>query len=484
MPIKKAILGLTVAIVLLALVEFACRLLEHQLISQDNPPPGWQTEFFADIMDWQERDLDLLWRFKANLNLPFIQTGQDHLLTSPAPPAAERKVRLMILGDSSPVGMGLADRRQAFGDQLVRMLNAGSSDFAYELINAAVPGYSSEQIRRWFELEGMTYKPDLVILYAGNNDASISGRYTDRQLFESQPMGTIRRALYHLALYRILCYVLHERSDESGGLDDRAVVRVSPEEYAENIAAIAKLCRRNGIGLVIVKPPVPLDWPAGLQFKPFNNLKSENGRPIMPEPIREVFDQPFKYCLSHRLKSNDGFVQQVYGAAFDDSLSPLQSIEAYQSALDTSRSNPVLWNDLAVAMWELDIYSSAAIAIDSARTRLVTNASPLSRSIEAMYLYNHGIISRSLRDTLLAQMQLDSALQQDYLSLRVKRTYLSEIDSIATADYIHTLDLPSIFDTCGGDTLFVDHCHPTAVGHTLIAKSLIELLWEEKLIDR
>ncbi len=160
--------------------------------SQPNRP-GWQSTLFSTLFDWHEPDTDLLWRFRAGVFNSLIQTNEYRLLRkAPETPKGRDAFRISLLGDSSPVGLGLLFRHEAFGeiaaagcDQII------GSGRRVELVNAAVPGYSSEQIRRYFERYSRSLDPDLVVLYCGNNDASLSGPYTDRELLAQTAAETL-----------------------------------------------------------------------------------------------------------------------------------------------------------------------------------------------------------------------------------------------------------------------------------------------------
>ena len=47
---------------------------------------------------------------------------------------------------------------------------------------------------------------------------------------------------------------------------------------------------------------------------------------------------------------------------------------------------------------------------------------------------------------------------------------------------VYVVDLPKVFKENGGERLFIDHCHPTAEGHRLIAEALYELIVKKGLI--
>jgi hypothetical protein len=88
-------------------------------------------------------------------------------------PAPEGTFRILALGDSFTMGVGVHER-DTFAAQLERRLNkaAASGDGAmrYEVINAGVGGYSTEQERLSYELLSSSYLPQLVLLTMVFND--------------------------------------------------------------------------------------------------------------------------------------------------------------------------------------------------------------------------------------------------------------------------------------------------------------------------
>jgi len=230
--LRGAIFALGIFVAVLAVLELAARLLENTLISRSRPvptQPGWQTEFFGSLFDWHEPDPHLLWRFKAGLRNSLITTNADHFLGDDIPKEKQAdEYRILILGDSSPVGLGLKSHRQTFGELLRYALEKYWGERKrVEIVNTAVSGYSSEQIARQLELTGWDYHPDIVILYCGNNDASVSGIYSDRELLALEKFVGVRSALSRSALYRIMRSFLVKRPTEIAD-PNRLVVRVSP----------------------------------------------------------------------------------------------------------------------------------------------------------------------------------------------------------------------------------------------------------------
>jgi lysophospholipase L1-like esterase len=70
--------------------------------------------------------------------------------------------RILLLGDSMAWGWGVGVE-ETYADLLERELGV-------EVINAGVPGWSTDQELWWFESEGIRYQPDLVLLVLVMND--------------------------------------------------------------------------------------------------------------------------------------------------------------------------------------------------------------------------------------------------------------------------------------------------------------------------
>lgn len=491
MLLKKLLFSLVVFILVFVILEIGATLLESAFTpAADIMPderPGWQAEFFQYRMDFHEPDSQLLWRHRPNLNNPLILTNSEGLLGGEiSRRKGERDFRILLLGDSSPVGLGLSNRNEAFGEQLRYMLSqyfGGSRKV--ELINAAVSGHTSEQLRRFFERRGPAYQPDLVIVYCGNNDASISGQFTDRQLFENQTAVGLRELCGKLAIYRILKSLLSNSHRITPDDPKSLTVRVTPAQYYENLRAIADIGQERKCPVIFIKPAVARLWPAGLQFKIFRHITGEDGRPSFPDALAKILGREIKYCLDAEQlnlhdQNLDEYKKAVYESAYEFGISDSSGIERYQAALTGNPEDPVFLNNLGVSFWEEGQFDSAEVYLRRAREVYMHGVGddPGLATIAAgsPFLFNLGVNYISKNDSIAANIMLDSALQADYFSLRIKNDYWSMIDSLGGREDVFMVDLPEIFNQNGGDDLFVDHCHPTREGHRLIARTLFDFI--------
>ena len=505
--LKKLTFSVIIFIVLLGLLEIAARLTESRFTASgtvDAEHPGWQTAFFSSLFDWHEPDPDLLWRFKANLQNPLITTNSEHLLGNEIPGQKEKRTfRILLLGDSSPVGLGLDSWRQTFGEVLRSYLNLRFIDHKIELINAAVSGYTSEQVVRFMEQRGWKYQPDLVLVYCGNNDASISGSQSDRELFQAQRLTTLRRSLNRLALYRVMRAFLAGGSRNTEGERQGLKVRVEPDRFGQNLNRLVRQAQNRNCPVIVLKPPVPYLWPAGLQFKIFTHVTGREGQLILPDEMIKVLGRPLKYCLDeNRFRllygRGDKFTRAVFASAYSDSLPAEKAIEYYTDLIEEDSDNPALYNNLGVSYWANENYRRADSVLRQARNFYCSEFDCRGKDIGQVaagspFLYNIGVnlltenIGRKqVHDSIHnpAFVYLDSALQADFYSLRIKKSYWRKIDELAAEKDVYIIDLPRVFEEYGGEGLFIDHCHPTVEGHRLIAETIYNLIFDKRLVKK
>jgi len=76
--------------------------------------------------------------------------------------------RVLVLGDSVTFGWGV-NQGKTFSDHMEPLLSAETGN-KWQVINAGVNGYNSEQEATYLRIEGMQYSPDIVILVYVDND--------------------------------------------------------------------------------------------------------------------------------------------------------------------------------------------------------------------------------------------------------------------------------------------------------------------------
>lgn len=76
--------------------------------------------------------------------------------------------RILVLGDSVAFGYGV-NEEDTFANQWEALWQEQTPN-RYQIINSGVPSYTTMQEVRWFEIEGMLYQPDAVVLTYVMND--------------------------------------------------------------------------------------------------------------------------------------------------------------------------------------------------------------------------------------------------------------------------------------------------------------------------
>ncbi|HSG99965.1 MAG TPA: SGNH/GDSL hydrolase family protein, partial [candidate division Zixibacteria bacterium] len=363
--IRKTLYALLITVVALVALEFGLRALEPDVAAVSASPGGWQAKFFAQFLGWHEPDADLLWRHRSNLHNPLLTTNSVGLLGPEISPyKSKRARRILLLGDSTPVGIGLKRRADAFGERLTALLNELNPDFEWELINAAVSGYSSAQVARAAPRLISKYQPDVIVVHVGANDASLSGAQSDRAALAARGSSLARVALEKSALARTLARLLGKSqfSDPAGPLQ----LRATSAEFAENISLTIALAEQSHRPLVLIKPAAPRLWPAGLQFKVFRHFSDSLGEPLMPPRLRELLGADLLYCFSAEMRAAlypelDEFTERALAAQFADSLSVEGTLVMYRNAVEADSADFVALNNVGVTLWKAGVYDSALV---------------------------------------------------------------------------------------------------------------------------
>ena len=439
----------------------------------------WQQELFSTFLGVHQRDPLLLWRFKPNLNKSIFQTnsfgtlGKEVSIEKP-----KDTYRILLLGDSAPVGLGLQKREDAFGEQLVKILNQRLSQKKFELINAAVSGYTSLQGLTFLKNYGLSYSPDLIIFYFGNNDASKNGYISDKELLSrNQNLVGFLSILNHLATYRFLKEIILPLK---GSLQDKlrekkereVVVRVSPEDYYQNIEEMIKLAQKNNIEIILVNVPVPLEWPSGLQFKVFTSLKDQKGELVMADETQKLLKRKISYCLdwahfAQVYDNIDWYSMTVFKSAYEDQGNIDSSMMFYEKGLFSNPDNIVYLNNLGVLYWKEGNYKVAGDYFRKAIEK---------ESLYPIFHYNLGITLKNTGKAKEAEEELEKAKELDFQSLRIKNAYREKLQQLSSQYNVPLVDAVSAFDKAGREALFIDHCHPTKEGHRIIAEEIYKTM--------
>jgi lysophospholipase L1-like esterase len=394
----------------------------------------WQMHLFDSFMGMQESDPDLFWKMKPGYRSSFIYVN----------------------------GQGFSGPEIHPRQQVRALLQKVMPDRQIVVINGSVAGYTSWQCRKLLELRGDELKPDLVITYFGNNDPSYNGYLSDRELFDmTRRYGWLNKLLGRSYGYQFLKNIvlkLKETTPATGEVKER----VSVPEFRENLVAIKAWCDRNGCRFMTCSIPTPNLWPPGIQFKTFAGGKDSAGRLVMADGMQQFLAKPWDLCLDTLLLpgTSDQWAKRVYSTNQSDTTPDLAE-QVYRRQLAEAPDDPRLQNNLAVSLWRQGLdsiqYLFAALRHDS---------------LNAALWYNLGIESyrNNPRETV---GYLKRAKELDHYSLRIKAGYNQALRDFCSSNGVPLIDLENIFLGLPEREYFVDHCHPTGIGHALVARQIV-----------
>jgi hypothetical protein len=256
---------LVVVIIFMALIEYTVSVLYEPGRSLF---PGFDTETAALNTEIFEEDPQLIKRLRPNLDMVHPNTGKPmrtNALGFRGPDFQETKapgaLRVVFLGDSFLFGMGLSLKDTIpflVGESLGKTHNKGS----IEIINLAVPGYTSFQGLKLAGILLPRMKPDLVVVGFGHTDGSlVSLTEEEMQIALKESRGresTLDRIFEWSSLYELIRNKL--RSDKTRQIIGRTNgeaslgARVPPDPFRANIYGIIRSAQEAGAGCLLLDP--------------------------------------------------------------------------------------------------------------------------------------------------------------------------------------------------------------------------------------
>lgn len=207
------------------------------------------------------KDWRLHWKLRPDTRTEFLNatvrtSSEGFRGEEPAP--GQRVV--LCLGDSTTFGWRVA-QDEPFPARLQERLNRDvPAKDTWGVINAGVPGYTSLQVRLLAERLVPRWKPQVIVICVGNNEAWPVAR-SDRQTDADRTVtSSIAKGL---SASRFLVWasekIRPEKQQTFIAPDlNTAVPRVSRDEFRDNLREIIKIGRAANARVVLLSPPVNL----------------------------------------------------------------------------------------------------------------------------------------------------------------------------------------------------------------------------------
>lgn len=168
--------------------------------------------------------------------------------------------RIIAMGESSTFGFYARDDH-TYPALLERLLTERLPGRPVEVINAGIPDANSDNMLAMLRQELLRYRPNLLTLYAGYNDAQY---LMDESIFQALATWVHAHSATYVAMKRALTAVggpvLHSRWAKYVPQADREHIRRQSElhvvRYRRNLEQIIATARSAGVTLIFVKQPV------------------------------------------------------------------------------------------------------------------------------------------------------------------------------------------------------------------------------------
>lgn len=222
-----------------------------------------------------EPDPVTLWRLRPGVSMgPGIEPISSMCFRGPEfkPEKRPGVVRVIALGDSVTFGA-----EENYPRLTAECLGAG-----YEMINAGVPGYSSLQGLRLFKSHLASLKPDVLIVMFGWGDHWLAHGFTDAEQTMNPPISDRPQFIEELRIYQFMHWLIAVTA-ASGATKDLARMRVSPDEYRQNLEEIVSEAKKGGAKVILMTPPSALSLGRLPDFLYY--LKFIEGSPDEPEAV-------------------------------------------------------------------------------------------------------------------------------------------------------------------------------------------------------
>ncbi len=190
-------------------------------------------------------DPELIWRPKPGYEIFNAQGFRGPLMDGERDPGA---LLVVAIGDSNTLGW--AGESGANWPAALGAVVAGEGPGG-EVVNGGVWGYSSFQgVRRM--REALQYKPDVVLVSYGSNDAHRVRRVDREFAGKSSFFRSFERRFNHYRLGQLITATTHRLG---GGSDAPLRPRVSLPDYKRNLREIARLGREAGARVAFLTRP-------------------------------------------------------------------------------------------------------------------------------------------------------------------------------------------------------------------------------------
>ncbi|MDD5355128.1 MAG: GDSL-type esterase/lipase family protein [Candidatus Omnitrophica bacterium] len=231
------------------------------------------------ILQVIEENQALFWRQRPHLNIEFqgvrVSTNSLGFRGKDVSVGKDKQTyRIICLGASPTFGWGV-NFQNTYPSLLEQKFKGIYPDKDIEVINAGQIGYSSYQGSILLEKYLLGFSPDLITVPYVLNDIDRYRFYgnkgvSDKELVLNNPFeiainNTIPKIRFFIFMKEILSKFINKDERFAAGIFKKqcnlAKVRVSGDDYRENLVKIINIAKANNIKLIFIKMPINLSLP-------------------------------------------------------------------------------------------------------------------------------------------------------------------------------------------------------------------------------
>jgi lysophospholipase L1-like esterase len=370
----------------------------------------------------KEPDADLLWRMKPGAEL--FPGERLNSLGFRGPEFSKEKksgvYRIVCVGDSRTFGFGVDDEKLTFCGRLRDFFRGSGVSDRFDVINLGVIGYSSFQGKRLIESYALDLNPDLLIVWFGFNDTLFFHLTDTEAASQNQLVTRFNEWLNHSSLYHLL----------------RMMIMPLLQSPSGPIQVHQRIVRR-----------VPqMEYKSNLLEIAQAAKKRDVQVLFLTTPVRK---EPPLLLNAKLIRSRDASGREIEWLQSQYELEGFWLMDAKTFPGDIAELDNLLrkYPDL-----------------------------PILHYFKAQHLESMGLHEDAVQEKESARL------------LDTERETITDYNNCVAATGKNSgasvMDIIGIFDSWTGPSLFVDDCHPDAIGHAVITRELLgKLFGREFAVD-
>ncbi len=352
--------------------------------------------------------------------------------------------RIAILGDSSSSGIGLG--RDCYPAKLLAHLR---EEIDVQILNYAVPGFTSADASRFFHAVGAKERTDYLIIYLGNNEAAHSaqkGYYSPAKAsltaWITRPPPKQFRPVLSPPRFRFQHQVAPP------------VPATTPLEFRKNLRSIVRCATRQGTEVILINPVANARFPCGVgtpnsSYMCYLDDLDRLGYEIKNQPADDI------------AKRLSGGIEHFTAGRWSEAIASWQPVAPIAGV-----AGFIARHNLACAR--------ARLGDSAGESQLRALLGQFPR-YDSTILYNLAQLMERRDDREGAADLGRQALEADVSVYRIHEKYRDAIATFASTRDVRILDLAPILTA----EHFIDYCHPTGAGHERIALALAQLIRDD-----